>query len=60
MNPLAAVAACAFVLVGLAAPLWLLAGGAVPAFDSRRRPGWLAAGAAVMMANWAWLYVSGV
>jgi hypothetical protein len=60
LNPLAAAAASAFVVVGLAAPIWLLAGGAVPALDSRRRPGWLAAGAAAMMANWAWLYVSGV
>lgn len=60
LNPLAAAAASAFVVVGLAAPIWLLAGGAVPSLDSRGRPGWLAAGAAAMMANWAWLYVSGV
>jgi hypothetical protein len=60
LNPLVAATASAFVVVGLAAPFWLMAGGAVPTLDSKRRPGWLAAGAAAMMANWAWLYVSGV
>jgi hypothetical protein len=60
VNPLAAITASAFVVAGLAAPLWLAGGGRLPVVDSGWRPGWLAAGAAAMMANWAWLYASGV
>ena len=60
LNPLAALAASVFMVAGLAAPLWLAAGGRLPVVDSKRRPGWLVAGAAAMMANWAWLYASGV
>ena len=59
-NPLAVLSASAFVIAGLAAPVWLAAGGRSPVLDSRRRPGWLAAGMAAVVANWAWLYVSGV
>jgi hypothetical protein len=59
-NPLAAAGAGAFVVAGLAAPVWLLAGGRVPAVDPKGRPGWLAAAAVAMIANWAWLCVSGV
>jgi hypothetical protein len=60
LNPLAAAGAGAFVVVGLAAPVWLLAGGGVPVIDPKGRPGWLAAAAVAMIANWAWLCVSGV
>ena len=59
-NPLAACAASAFVVAGLASPVWLAVGGLLPVLDSRPRPGWLVAGAVAMIANWVWLYASGV
>jgi uncharacterized protein DUF2752 len=60
LNPLAAAGASAFVVAGWAAPVWLLAGGGVPVVDSKGRPSWLAAAAVALLANWVWLYVSGV
>jgi hypothetical protein len=59
-NPLAASVAVLFVALGLAAPVWLAAGGRIPVVESRFRPGWLAAVAVAVLANWAWLYASGV
>ena len=59
-NPLAAGGTIAFVTCGVVAPIWLAFGGRVPVVASRFRPGWLAAAAAMMIANWAWLYASGV
>lgn len=60
MNPLASCAIVAFVAGGLAAPVWLACGGQRPYLAARPRPAWVAAFAAVFIANWAWLYVSGV
>jgi hypothetical protein len=59
-NPLTAIATTGFVACGLAAPLWLAAGGSVPVIGSRLRPGFIAAAAAILAANWAWLLVSGI
>jgi hypothetical protein len=59
-NPLAAGGTIAFVSCGIAAPMWLAAGGLVPVTEARPRPAWFAAAAAAIIANWAWLYVSGV
>jgi hypothetical protein len=59
-NPLAAGGVLLFVVVGIAAPLWLAAGGLLPVVESRPRPLWIAGGAVVMIANWAWLCASGV
>ena len=60
MSPLAACAAVAFVAGGFAAPGWLACGGQRPFVTARGRPAWIAAAALVFVANWAWLYVSGV
>jgi hypothetical protein len=59
-NPLAACAAIGFVALGVAAPIWLAAGGRVPVVPAKPRPAWLAAAASVLAANWVWLAVSGV
>jgi len=60
LNPLATCAAGGFVVFGLAAPAWLACGGRAPCVAARLRPVWLAALAVAFMANWAWLYASGV
>lgn len=59
-NPLTASAATGFVAMGLAAPLWLAAGGFVPVVASKPRPGWAALAGSLIAANWAWLACSGV
>ena len=60
LNPLAAGGAIGFVVLGLAAPLWLAVGGRLPVLPSKPRPLWLALAASVLAANWLWLAVSGV
>jgi len=60
LNPAAACAAVAFVAFGLAAPAWLACGGRAPCVASRPPVAWIAAFAAVFLANWAWLFASGV
>jgi hypothetical protein len=60
LNPLVAVAAALFVLAGLLAPVWLALGGPAVSVVARPRPGWVAAFAALFLANWAWLCASGV
>jgi len=59
-NPLAAGGTMAFVSCGVAAPVWLAVGGRIPVVESKLRPGWLAALAVAVLANWAWLCASGV
>lgn len=59
-NPLAATGVVVFVVVGLVAPVWLAAGGRIPAVGSGPKPGWTAAAALALVANWTWLVVSGV
>ena len=59
-NPLAALAGMTFLAGGLAAPLWLAAGGQAVSLSARPRPLAMAALAALFLANWAWLYASGV
>ncbi len=60
LNPLAACATAAFLLGGFVAPVWLACGGQRPALTTRGRPVWIAAFALAFVANWAWLYASGV
>lgn len=58
VNPLMTLAGVAFVLGGLTAPLWVIAGGAVPDAPVRL-PLWArAAIVAVIAANWAWLILA--
>ena len=59
-NPLAACAATGFVLCGIAAPLWLAAGGLVPVIASKPRPVGLALAVSALGGNWMWLVYSGV
>jgi hypothetical protein len=59
-NPLATCGAIGFLAFGIAAPLWLAAGGEVPVLASKPRPSWLVATATAVAANWVWLAVSGV
>ncbi len=59
-NPLATSGVVAFVAGGLVAPVWLACGGQAPRVPTRPQPAWTAALAVVFLANWAWLYVSGV
>ena len=59
-NPLVATGASVFLAGGLTAPAWLAAGGRVPVIDASPRPGWLAAAAAAIAANWVWLVAHGV
>ena len=59
-NPLAVTAGLAFCAVGLAAPLWLVAGGSVPVPAPGPKPRWAAAFALVVGVNWIWLIVHGV
>ena len=60
LNPLAACGAVLFVAGGFAAPVWLAFGGLRPHVSPTHRPGWIAACAAAFLANWGWLYASGV
>ena len=60
LNPLAACAAVAFVVGGFVAPVWLVCGGQRPFVAASLRPAWIAAFAAAFVANWSWLYASGV
>lgn len=60
LNPLATVAAVAFLGVGLVAPLWLAFGGRAASVPTRPRAEWIGAVASVFIANWAWLWASGV
>jgi Protein of unknown function (DUF2752) len=59
-NPLATCAAVGFVVGGIAAPVWLAAGGLVPVIASKPRPVGLAFALSIVGANWAWLVYSGV
>jgi hypothetical protein len=59
-NPLAASAAAGFVVCGIAAPLWLAAGGRVPVIVSKPRPVGLALAVSVVGGNWVWVVYSGV
>ena len=60
LNPLATCGAVLFVLGGFAAPVWLAIGGLRPHVSATHRPAWIAACAVAFLANWAWLYASGV
>jgi hypothetical protein len=60
INPLATAGLLAFALGGVAAPVWLRLGGAVPVPEPGPKPGWLAAAALLILANWGWLVASGV
>jgi len=60
LNPLAACAVAAFLAGGVVAPVWLACGGPALRFASRPRLAWIVAFAAVFLANWAWLFASGV
>ena len=60
LNPLAACGAVLFVAGGFAAPLWFACGGRRPQVSARHRPVWIATCAVAFLANWAWLYASGV
>ena len=60
VNPLAAGSVLAFVACGFAAPVWLAFGGQRPFVTGRARPAWIAGIAVAIVANWAWLVVSGV
>jgi len=59
-NPLAALAATTFVAAGLAAPLWLACGGYAPCLPTRAPRAGVAVAAVSVLANWAWLFASGV
>lgn len=60
VNPLSASGAAAFIVGGLAAPVWLRCGGRAPSLDVRPRAivGALLAG--LFFLNWAWLAIAGV
>jgi hypothetical protein len=60
MNPLTVLAASAFVVGGLIAPVWLACGGPALTLAGRLRPRALALVAGAALANWAWLAASGV
>jgi hypothetical protein len=60
LNPLAACAAAAFLAGGVVAPVWIACGGPALRVASRPRPAWIAAFAVAFLANWAWLFASGV
>ena len=59
-NPLSTAGVVAFVCGGAGAPVWLALGGAVPVPGPGPKPLWIAAAAAMLLANWGWLVASGV
>ena len=60
LNPLATVAGLAFLLGGVAAPVWLGLGRKVPDLPSRWPLGLRIAVLAAIVGNWIWLLASGV
>jgi len=59
-NPLAAAGGAVFVIGGVAAPLWIAAGGRIPEIPSPLPVRWRLLAAGVLAANWVYLIVRGV
>ncbi len=59
-NPLTTTSAAGFVGLGLAAPVWFALGGMRPALDPGAKPRLMVLVAAIVVANWVWLFVHGI